>query len=307
MKIKEMLLRDEESSVGALMNCSSVDIEKVINENLDFWTGYFDAANDIYSNDKTLKYFAKESKKHHKFKVNLDIGKSELYKLVELLKERSISKDHFEGFVAKILMFIGSLDSERDGGSNDIDDSFYNIISEYITNPSPEFLRVCCNSSNVRVLKDGEYIFESIIKSWSQYLTPELCWTAIEKNACALQYVSNEIKTAALCRIPVSAYRHAMKFLPEQNKAFELCRIAILHYGYPLKYFPEELKTLELCKIAVAADSSALEYVPKAFKTRIAVTENHNDPSSLTKELESIIELVAGQMVRSYISMNSTL
>lgn len=282
MNFKEMLLTDEKSSKQVLNLCQEEKIKNIFNENRNFWSGYF-AAYNIYSdnekvaeifdnfvNDNGLKDFVCKAKKNTKA---CDLNNPDKFvKMIKSLENFAleISSDYLEGFVAKIFILCCvccawkySANLELDFGH--VDGDFYDKISKYITKPSMEFLRACCNCSDIFIARDvdQDYYCHSIIKSWSKFLSDDLWISALKKSGLALQYLSRRNRTAERCMIAVKENGFALQYVPEKLKTEKLCMIAVHQFnGFPLAFVPEHLKTTECCTLAVKTDGRALQLVP---------------------------------------------
>lgn len=135
---------------------------------------------------------------------------------------------------------------------------------------------------------DNERVFGHI----PAYLkTPEFFIAAVKQNGSVLKFISDEFKTADLCKLAVQQSGHALQYVPtalrkpeliieavqedpstlslirEEHKTFELCLAAVEMKGAALEYVPDTLKTYELCLAAVQQSGYALEYVPEKLRT----------------------------------------
>ena len=97
--------------------------------------------------------------------------------------------------------------------------------------------------------------------------TPELCLTAVRINALALEYVPEELKTEEICLMAVQDNSYTFRYMPKKFMTQELCLSGVKRNGFALENIPEEFKTHLICLEAVKEHGGALQYVPDNFKT----------------------------------------
>jgi hypothetical protein len=126
-------------------------------------------------------------------------------------------------------------------------------------------------------LSEEEYVdlLESSVKYNSalgyiplNYITPELCKIAVEKDGRELRFVPFELITSELCNLAISENGLAFEFVPREFMTQEICDSAVKEYGCFLMDVPREFITQEMCNIAVEHSYHFFEYVPHEFRTK---------------------------------------
>ena len=85
--------------------------------------------------------------------------------------------------------------------------------------------------------------------------TENICLAAVKQNGLTLEYVKNQ--TPKICLVAVKQNGLALKYVKEQTA--EICLEAVKKYGIALKYVKEQ--THEICLEAIKRNSQAVKYV----------------------------------------------
>lgn len=158
------------------------------------------------------------------------------------------------------------------------------------------------------VYNNSNYILDIIP---SDYITYELCYTAVCKNGYQLKSVPKELVDYKLCLTAVRSQpliSYIKKTYPNLVD-FNLYLEAVLHDGISIVHIPTDMLCKEICYAAVSNNGSSIQYIPLQHHSyelhRIAVSNNYYAiryvPSSYITEELALIALKHGFGIIKYI------
>jgi hypothetical protein len=100
-----------------------------------------------------------------------------------------------------------------------------------------------------------------------EYVTEEMCLTAVTNKHSEMNLVPQHFITPSFCVAAVNANPTTFSYVPVNMLTFDMCKIALASYGYYLQNVPEHLINEELCTIAVNNCGRSLEHVPLQYRT----------------------------------------
>ena len=127
--------------------------------------------------------------------------------------------------------------------------------------------------SDLPVVKNAAYWHKRVTANWKNFehvpkieITPALCLTAVEQHWGALHTVSDEFKSAELCKVAVSKNGQALEYVPKRLITQELCDLA---FEGRLRLLPQEFITEEMALVAVKYDQEELKYLTKEMAATV--------------------------------------
>ena len=126
---------------------------------------------------------------------------------------------------------------------------------------------ICVSMDKYHKLKADKIILGPF-HSFETFMTIERAEQVVQAtDSFSLQYLPQELKTAAMCLAAVRDYGYSIHYVPAELLTEALCLAAVQRDSFTFHYIPYELKTAAICLAAVQLDGCMLQRVPEIYKT----------------------------------------